>query len=191
MVTKCVLFCILVISLGGVVRTDQSSDLDTFNVEKFANTSSVIQSLDKSQVAYNYAFGQSHASGYKSKNVEYHLFTPIVEHASNGSNYVIFGNRVEGDVLVARTSQVSYTEEKVEKLILEFSGQAHMTYVVFESDDPNFTMNTTFKENYILANFIFTKPLKPATVTLTAYGFYPDSLPKTCFLFYHNCTIKS
>ncbi|XP_059610327.1 uncharacterized protein LOC132257447 [Phlebotomus argentipes] len=189
METKCLLYFIL--SIICMVASENNPDLDTFSVEKFANTSSVIQSLDKTQIGYNYAFGQSHASGYKSKNVEHHLFTPIIEHATNGSNYVIFGNRVEGDVLVARTSQYSYTEEKVEKLRLEFSGQAHMTYVVFESDDPNFTMSTTFKENYILANFIFTRPLKPATVSLTAYGFYPDSLPKTCFLFYYNCVIKS
>ncbi|XP_055697695.1 uncharacterized protein LOC129798519 [Phlebotomus papatasi] len=188
MQTKCLLFCIL--SITSLVASENNQDLDTFSIDKFANTSSVIQSLDKTQIGYNYAFGQSHASGYKSKNVEHHLFTPIVEHASNGTNYVIFGNRVEGDILVARTSQVSYTDNKTEKLRLEFSGFAHMSYVVFESDDPNFTMNTTFKENYVLADFIFTKPLKPATVTLTAYGFYPDSLPKTCFLFYYNCTIR-
>lgn len=94
------------------------------------------------------------------KNVEHHLFTPIVEHASNGTNYVIFGNRVEGesnfffllfsffhhnnftnshlgDILVARTSQVSYTDNKTEKLRMEFSGFAHMSYVVFESDVSN------------------------------------------------------
>ncbi|XP_055696650.1 uncharacterized protein LOC129797831 [Lutzomyia longipalpis] len=188
--TKCLLICILNI-ICMVASENNPTDLDTFKIEKFANTSSVIQSLDKTQIGYNYAFGESHASGYKSKNVEHHLFTPIIEHASNGSNYVIFGNRVEGDILVASTSRISYTDKNVEKLTMEFTGQAHMSYVKFESDDPNFTLSTTFKENYILANFIFTKPLKPATVFLTAYGFYPDSLPKTCFLFYFNCFIKS